>query len=137
MKCKCAEESHLHFGYCNLEITFEDSTPINDYKEERKYGKNDRGEQIVIGYETIDYDKERCCDDCYNKIKKEELSKLSKYMLIGQKIDKEIEKHPLGAGFIQKDVKVSKGCEICGEHVEAPKRADEINICDKCYDKYP
>ena len=59
MKCKCAEESHLHFGYCDSEITFEDSTPMNDYKEETKYSRNDKGEKIVIGYETIDYDKER------------------------------------------------------------------------------
>tara|TARA_Y100000310_G_scaffold325515_1_gene389103 strand:+ start:415 stop:669 length:255 start_codon:yes stop_codon:yes gene_type:complete len=84
MKCKCAEDSHLHYGYCDSEITFADSTPMNDYKEERKYSRNDKGEQIVIGYETIDYDKERCCNECYDKIKKEEVLKLKKYMLGNQ-----------------------------------------------------
>ena len=37
-------------------------------------------------------------------------------------MDKEIKNHPLGAGFIQKDVKMEvkkafTGCEICGESV--------------------
>ena len=129
MTCKCTEESHLHFGYCNLKVTFEDSLPINYYKEERKYGKNSNGEQIVIDYKTVDYEKERCCNDCYDKIKNEAISAL--------KIDKKVAEHPLGAGFIQKDIKVSKGCEVCGEHIDAVKRKDEINVCDKCNDKYP
>ena len=134
MKCKCAEESHLHFGYCDSEITFADSTPMNDYKEERKYGRNDKGEQIVIDRLTVDYDKERCCNECYDKIKNEEILKLKKYMLGNPKVDEDTE--------ITKDDKMRlkeafKGCEICGESVEAPKREDEINICDKCNDKYP
>ena len=123
MKCRCEEESHLHFGYCNAEITFADSTPMNDYKEERKYGENDKGDKIVISYETVDYDKERCCNDCYDKIKKEEIEKLGKYLSENKKISE--------------DIKAFKGCEVCGEHIEAPKRADDINVCDKCNDKYP
>ena len=58
------------------------------------------------------------------------------------KMDKEIKNHPLGAGFISKDMKMElkeafKGCEICGESVKSKKRNDEIHVCDSCNDKYP
>ena len=142
MTCKCTEESHLHFGCCNLKITFEDSLPINYYKKERKYGKNSNGEQIVIDYKTVDYEKERCCNDCYDKIKNEALSQFKNHKPEKPKMDKDIKNHPLGAGFIQKDVKMElkkafTGCEICGESVKSKKRNDEIHICDSCNDKYP
>ena len=138
MKCKCVEENHSHQGFCNLEITFEDSLPINYYKKERNYGKNDKGEQIVIDYKTIDHDKDRCCNDCYDKIKNEVLLQFKNEKK--PKMDKEIKNHPLGAGFISKDIKIKKafrGCEICGESIKSKKRNDEINICDSCNDKYP
>lgn len=88
MKCRCVEIAHSHQGYCDSKITFEDSMPMN-------------------------YDKDRCCNDCYDKIKNEAISAL--------KIDK----------------KVSKGCEVCGEHIDAVKRKDGINVCDRCNYKYP
>ena len=129
MKCKCVEDGHGHSGYCNTEVTFEDSLPINYYVEEKKYSEDDKGNRIIIAENVKDVDKKRCCNDCYDKIKYEAISSL--------KIDKEIEKHPLGAGFIQKDIKVSKGCEVCGEHIDAVKRKDGINVCDRCNYKYP
>ena len=129
MKCKCVETDHSHQGYCDLEITFEDSMPINYYKVEKIYGKDSSGKEIVIDRKTVDHDKDRCCNDCYDKIKNEAISAL--------KIDKKVAEHPLGAGFIQKDIKVSKGCEVCGEHIDAVKRKDGINVCDRCNYKYP
>lgn len=69
MNCKCAEEDHGHYGYCRAEITFRDSRPMNDYKIEKVYGKDSSGNKVVIDRNVIDYEKERCCDDCYEKIK--------------------------------------------------------------------
>ena len=134
MKCKCVEDGHGHSGYCNTEVTFEDSLPINYYAEEKKYSEDDKGNRIVIAKNVKDVDKKRCCNDCYDKIKYEAISSL--------KIDKEIEKHPLGAGFISKDMKMKlkkafQGCEICGESVKSKKRNDDIHVCDSCNDKYP
>ena len=142
MKCKCVETDHSHHGYCNLEITFDDSTPMNYYKEEKKHGKDSGGEKIVIDRKIIDYEKERCCNACYDKIKNGIISQFEKYQGKKPKTDKEIKNHPLGAGFISKDMKMElkkafTGCEICGESVKSKKRNDEIHICDSCNDKYP
>ena len=142
MKCKCVETDHSHHGYCNLEITFDDSTPMNYYKEEKVYGKDSKGERIVIDRKTIDYEKERCCHDCYDKIKIKAISQFKKHEAEKPKMDKEIKNHPLGAGFISKDMKMKlkkafQGCEICGESVKSKKRNDDIHVCDSCNDKYP
>ena len=132
MKCKCVEESHLHSGYCNSEITFADSTPMNDYKTEKKRGINEKGEEIVISYKTIDYDKERCCNDCYDKIKNEAISQMIGYkpkkVIINEEISKD-EKIELK--------KATQGCELCGECVESKKRSDGIHVCYACNNKYP
>ena len=142
MKCKCAETDHSHQGYCNLEITFADSTPINYYKFEKKYGKNSQGERIVIDEKVIDHDKERCCHDCYDKIKNDAISQFEKHKPEKVIMDKEIKDHPLGAGFISKDMKLklkkaTQGCEICGECVKSKRRNDGIHVCDACSAKYP
>ena len=128
MNCKCVEIEHGHQGFCNAEITFRDSNPINYYDVERVYGKGEKGERIVIDRNVLDSDKERCCDDCYDKIKNKVISSF--------KIDKQVEEHPLGAGFVQKDIKEFKSCEICGEPVKNNSNSDVL-ACDKCNDKYP
>ena len=142
MKCKCVETDHSHQGYCDIEITFEDSLPINYYKEEKKYGTGSSGEKIVIDRKTVDHDKDRCCNDCYDKIKNAIISQFERHKLEKPEMDKDIKNHPLGAGFISKDIKMElkkafTGCEICGESVKSKKRNDEIHICDSCNDKYP
>ena len=118
MKCKCVETDHSHQGYCNSEITFADSAPMNDYNEER------------------------CCNDCYDKIKNDAISQFEKHKPEKVTMDKEIKDHPLGAGFISKDMKLklkkaTQGCEICGECVKSKRRNDGIHVCDACSDKYP
>ena len=123
MKCKCVETDHSHQGYCNLEITFEDSIPMNYYKVEKVYSKDSSGERIVIDRKTVDYDKDRCCNDCYDKIKNEAISQFEKHQEKKLKMDKEIKE-------------AFTGCEICGESVKGKKGNDGINVCDFCNDKY-
>lgn len=69
MNCKCEEKGHGHNGFCDIEIKFKESLPMSEYREEKQYGKDDKGEKIVIGLEYIDFEKERCCNNCYEKIK--------------------------------------------------------------------
>ena len=136
MNCKCIENSHGHSGICNAEITFRDSSPINYYKIEKKYGKDDSGNRIVMGKDIVDADKEKCCDDCYDKTKHEAISALKIYKNIDKEMNKEIKEHPLGTGFAQKDMKVMMGCELCGEHVESKRRSDGIYVCNVCNSKH-
>ena len=136
MKCKCVEGGHGHSGYCNTEITFKGSLPINYYEIEKVYGRNNKDEKIVIDKKIVASDRERCCNDCYDKIKHEAISTLKIYKNIDKDMNKEIKEHPLGAGFAQKDMKVMMGCELCGEHVESKRRSDNIYVCNVCNSKY-
>ena len=132
MKCKCVETDHSHQGYCNSEITFEDSTPMNYYKVEKVYGKDSSGNKIVIDKKVIDYDKERCCNNCYDKIKNEAISQFEKH-----KSEKVVINEGISKDMKLKLKKATQGCEICGECVKSKRRNDGIHVCDACSDKYP
>ena len=69
MNCKCKEDGHGHYGLCDAPVSFRDSIPMDYYKDKPIYGKNGVGAKSKIGVETIDCDKNRCCNDCYDKIK--------------------------------------------------------------------